>query len=363
MWTVFKLQWQRLFKQPVLVLVFLGLTILFVYFMGGSQGNQEIVVRTYSEELTSEELDEWLTELNEDETFIFEASDYETVYERIRMNETAFALELNEDSYRFLVGREDMEMSPIVQHVDQIYTREKRLADIEQNDLSGPLELETFIELNTVASNETAETNQVFPIAVLVGMTFYFSIFTILLLMINLVEEKKMGTWNRLIFSPLSKTKIYMGQLLHYFLVGLVQIGLSFVILRYLVGISLGTNYLSMLAVTVSFLFAIVSLGLLIIGVVSSPQQLQVVIPIVTTSMAMIGGAFWPLEVVSNRILLFLAELMPIKHGLQGMMGAVVQDRGITELLEPISALLLMGVLFMGVGLNLMERVSEKRSV
>lgn len=363
MWTIFKLQWQRLFKQPVLVLLFLGLTILFVYFMGGSQGNQKITIRTYSEELTSEELDDWLTELNEDETFIFEESDYETVYDRIRMNETAFALELNEDSYRFLVGREDMEMSAIVQHVDQIFTREKRLEALLENDLSEPLEVETFIEVNTVAGNETAAMNQVFPIAVLVGMTFYFSIFTILLLMINLVEEKKMGTWNRLIFSPLSKTKIYIGQLLHYFLVGLVQIGLSFVILRYLVGISLGTNYVSMLAVTVSFLFAIVSLGLLIIGAVTSPQQLQVVIPIVTTSMAMIGGAFWPLEVVNNRILLFLAELMPIKHGLQGMMGAVVQDRGITELLEPISALLLMGVLFMGIGLNLMERVSEKRSL
>ncbi|MER2064627.1 MAG: ABC transporter permease, partial [Alkalibacterium sp.] len=233
----------------------------------------------------------------------------------------------------------------------------------EQNDLSERVEVETFIDINTFEGEDTVSTAQVFPIAVLVGMTFYFSIFTILLMMINLVEEKKKGTWNRLIFSPLSKTKIYMGQLLHYFLVGLVQIGLSFTILRFLVGTSLGTNYLSMLAVILSFVFAIVSLGLLIIGLVNSPQQLQVVIPIVTTSMAMIGGAFWPLDVVSNRLLLFLAELMPIKHGLQGMMGAIVQGRGITELLEPISALLLMGVLFMGVGLNLMERVSEKRSV
>lgn len=363
MWTVFKLQWQRLFKQPVLVLLFLGLTILFVYFMGGSQVNQKITVRTFSEELTSEELNEWLALLNEEDTFIFEESDYETIYDRIRMNETSFALELNEDNYRFLIGREDMEMSTIVQHVDQVFTHEKRVADLERNDLSEPFEMQNFIELTTVAHNESAAATQTYPIVVLVGMTFYFSIFSILLLMINLVEEKKMGTWNRLIFSPLSKTRIYMGQLLHYFLVGLVQIGLAFMILRFVLGISLGTNYVSMLAVTLSFVFAIVSLGLLIMGLVSSPQQLQVVIPIVTTSMAMIGGAFWPLEVVNNRILLFLAELMPIKHGIQGMLGAVIQGRSVDELLEPIAALLFMGVLFMGIGLNLMERVSEKRSV
>lgn len=363
MWSVFKLQWQRLFKQPVLVLLFLGLTVLFVFFMGGSQSNQKITIRTYSEELSSEELGDWITLLNEEDTFIFEESDYETIYDRIRMNETAFALEINEDNYRFLVGRDDMEMSTIVQHVDQVFSQEKRLAELEQNDLTEPLELQTFIELNTVATNESSSTTQIFPIAVLVGMTFYFSIFSILLLMINLIEEKKMGTWNRLIFSPLSKTKIYMGQLLHYFLVGLVQIGLSFVILRYLVGISLGTNYLAMLVVTLSFVFAIVSLGMMIMGLVSSPQQLQVVIPIVTTSMAMIGGAFWSLEVVSNPILLFLAELMPIKHGIYGMMGAVVQGMSVGELLEPIGALLLMGVLFMGIGVNLMERVSEKSSL
>ncbi|MER2063498.1 MAG: hypothetical protein ABS873_02500, partial [Alkalibacterium sp.] len=114
MWTIFKLQWQRLFKQPVLLLLFLGLTVLFVYFMGGSQAEQKITIRTFSDELTSEQLDEWLNRLNEEDTFYFEESDYETVHDRIRMNETAFALELNEDHYRFLVGREDMEMSAIV---------------------------------------------------------------------------------------------------------------------------------------------------------------------------------------------------------------------------------------------------------
>ncbi|MDZ7836010.1 MAG: hypothetical protein U5K84_12480 [Alkalibacterium sp.] len=69
MFTVFKLQWQRLFKQPLVVLMFLGLTVLFVAFLGGSQGDQKITTRTYSEELTTEELNEWITLLNEGDTF------------------------------------------------------------------------------------------------------------------------------------------------------------------------------------------------------------------------------------------------------------------------------------------------------
>ncbi|WP_423189069.1 ABC transporter permease [Alkalibacterium sp. f15] len=363
MWTVFKLQWQRLFKQPLVVLMFLGLTVLFVNFLGGSQGDQKITTRTYSEELTSEELDEWITKLNENDTFVFEASDYDTIYERIRMNETSFALELNEENYRFLIGREDMELSPIIQHVDQVFSREKRVAQLEENDLSEPFELQTFIELNTVLSSDESNVSQGFPVGILAGMTFYFSAFSVFYLMINLIEEKKMGTWNRLIFSPLSKTKIYMGQMLHYFLVGFIQIALSFIILSNLIDVDLGTNYVPMLVVILSFIFAIVSLGMFIIGIVSSPQQLQIVIPIVATSMAMIGGAFWPLEIVNNRILLFLAELMPIKHGIQGMIGAVNQGSSVSELFGPIAALLFMGVLFMVIGLNLMERISEKSSL
>lgn len=76
--------------------------------------------------------------------------------------------------------------------------------------------------------------------------------------------------------------------------------------------------------------------------------------------MAMLGGAFWPIEIVSNRILLFLAELMPIKHAADGMIDAVVRNYSISELIQPIGILLLMGVLFMGIGINLMERVSKK---
>ncbi|MFO8069875.1 MAG: ABC transporter permease, partial [Alkalibacterium sp.] len=339
------------------------LTVLFVSFLGGSQGDQKITTRTYSEELTSEELDEWIAKLNEDDTFVFEASDHDTIYERIRMNETSFALELNEESYRFLVGREDMELSPIIQHVDQVFSRELRIARLEENDLSGPFEPQTFIELNTVVNSEGATVSQGFPVGILAGMTFYFSAFSVFYLMINLIEEKKTGTWNRLIFSPLSKTQIYMGQMLHYFLVGFFQITLSFIILSQLIDVDLGTNYVAMLAVILSFIFAIVALGMFIIGLVDSPQQLQIVIPIVATSMAMIGGAFWPLEIVNNRVLLFLAELMPIKHGIQGMMGAVDQGKTVSELFEPIAALLFMGVLFMGIGLNLIERVSEKSSL
>ncbi|MCC5895671.1 MAG: ABC transporter permease [Alkalibacterium sp.] len=359
MWTVFKLQWLRLFKQPVLMVTFLGLTLLFVYFLAGAQGTQTISVPTYSEELTSEELNEWIDRLNEEETFLFVESDYETVYDNIRMNETAFALGLTQENYEFLIGREDMEISTLIQYVDQIFVTEMRLQGVETDFGLTGLEVTEFIEIETRSHAAAVSSGDRYRLGIVVGMSLYFSVFSILFLMINLVEEKQTGTWNRLIFSPLTKTKIYLGQLTHYLLAGMIQIGLAFLILRVLVGIDLGTNYLEMGVIIFSFVFAIVSLGMLLMGIVNTPQQLQVVIPIVTTSMAMLGGAFWPLEVVTNRLLLFLGDLMPIKYGMEAMVDTIVHDHTLSQLIVPLSALILMGILFMGVGINLMERVSD----
>lgn len=363
MWAVFKLQWLRLFKRPILMFVFIGLTIGMVFLMGGTQANNTITIPTYSEELSTRELEEWIDHLNEDDTFSFTLSDYETVNDKIRLNETPFALEINEDDYNFILGREDLEVATLYSHVNQVFSTQKRIQNIEETSSIDSLDVKDFIVLDTTASTEAISQSELASITVLIGISLYFSIYTIMFLMVNLLEEKRKGTWNRLIFSSLSKVKIYLGQLLHYFLVGLLQIVTVFSILTFLLNLDLGSNYLAMFLVISSFVFTIVSLGMLVIAVVTSPPQLQVIIPLISTAMAMIGGAFWPLEIVTNEILLFLARLMPLYYGIIGLRGAILHDQGVGQLLEPIGILLLMGVLFMGIGLNLMERVSEKRSI
>lgn len=171
----------------------------------------------------------------------------------------------------------------------------------------------------------------------------------------NIAQEKKSGTWDRLITTPLSKSQIYIGQLLHNIAVGVLQIGIAFFVFYQFFNYDFGQQYLSIIVSVIVYVFAVVSLGMLIIALVRRPQQLQAVIPIVSTSMAMLGGAFWPIEIISNRILLTLGKMTPIYHGMEALKGAIVYNRGIDEILQPLSILLLMGVLFMGIGINLME--------
>ncbi|GMA08507.1 hypothetical protein GCM10025886_16580 [Tetragenococcus halophilus subsp. flandriensis] len=361
MFDVFILQWKRLIKKPFLILMFTGLTVLFVLVMGNVQvDDSSVEVQVYSNELTDNELDEWVNRLNEDETMDFTVTSNEMAEEDIRMSNTPFALEIEGNNYHFLVGQESEHLQAVDQHVHQVFNQHQRLEEVQEEFPEREIEVEELITVEKSEGNGTQRYNTELQITVLIGMTLYFSAFTILSLQMNLLEEKRKGTWDRLIISPLKKTQIYLGDLFHYFLVGLLQIVLSFFILTNMLGVDMGTNYLPMIVIILSFTFSIVSLGILLVSIVPTPQSLQVTIPIVVTSMAMLGGAFWPIDIVENRLILFLGELMPIKHGLQSMNDVIINNYSLIDILQPIGILLLMGTLFMGIGINLMERSTRR---
>lgn len=359
MWNIFLFQWKRLFKRPALIIMFFGLTVLFVYFMGSAEGNSTINVPVYTESLSEEEFDQWVDNLNEDDSIVFEQTDRETAVEDLRMNKGSIAVEISAEDYKILVSHENEQLPTVDQHVNQVYRKQIRLENVKKEFPDREIILQEFIQVNNSASTAFSSEMDYYQIFVLVGMTLYFTMFNILYLLNNLIVEKITGTWNRLIFSPVSKVKIYLGHLLFYILAGVIQILLSFYVLTSLLNINLSTNYFSMASVALAYIFSVVSLGILLIALVPSPSILSVVIPIVSTGMAMLGGAFWPIDIVSNKILLFLGDLTPMRHGIEGMTAAIHSNAPINELMHPIGILLLMGILFIGIGINLMERPSE----
>lgn len=360
MLTIFNLQWLRLKREPALPIIFLVMTLLFVLFVAGTGGEQTVTVQTFSDNLSEPQMEEWLDRLNETDTFIFEIQDKETIEEQIQMSQISFALELDENNYRFIVGQDSQFLMAVNQHVEKVYRTNLRINEVNAQFPDSEVVQQDFIGIESRTLAGGVSNSQESYANVIVGMTLYFSIYTILFGLMNIAEEKRTGTWDRLISTPLKKSEIYVGQLLHYFFIGLLQIGIAFFIFHQFFNYNFGSQYLAILVSVMVFVFAVVSLGMLIISLIKSPQQLQAVIPIVATGIAMLGGAFWPLEIVNNNILLILGRMTPIYYGMGALKGAILYNRGIAEILEPLSILLLMGVLFMGIGLNLMEGKNKK---
>lgn len=362
--SVLLLQLVRMKRSPILVLSFLVLTILFVGVMAGfgASSDETETIYVYSEI----DATPWLELLNESDDFQFEVITKQEAQTQVKTGELNYALEIQNNNYQFLIGTEDPDQISVEQYVNRTFEKERKLRQISrvtgEESIREQIETELAnptLSISTEAVNSSNYSNaDLSRYQILIGMTLYFAIYTIFYHLINIVVEKQTGTWNRLILSPIQKWQMYVGHLFYCFLIGFLQIGVVFFIFSFL-GYDLGAQWGPVIVAIASYVFAIVSLGMLIMGVATTPQQLQAINPIVATGMAMLGGAFWPIEAVSNSFMVALSKGMPIMYGMEALKATMLYQQGFSAILEPVSILLLFGVISMGVGINLMERVKH----
>lgn len=144
---------------------------------------------------------------------------------------------------------------------------------------------------------------------------------------------------------------MYGGHVLFSFLTGLVQLLLVFGVFRFVFGLTFGNSTVAFLAILVAYALSITALGMLLAGLVANAQQMAVVIPIVSVSSAMLGGAYWPIEIVSSSFMQALAELVPIHHAMEGIKGLAYHGWSLTQALPTVGVLLLFAVVLGAVGL------------
>src|SRR5690606_36151001 len=293
--------------------------------------------------------------------------DEEQVLAYLETNANGLAVRLAADDWQVVAAANDANAPLLASYVGRVYRQELslRAAAVEvgedvaelRTELGDRLARPTLSIVSTsVESAEDFEYNT--RVHTLLGFGLFFASFTIMFGVNNILEERRLGVWDRVIFSPTTRLSMYAGHLSFSYLLGFAQIATIVLVFRYAFGVPLGQNMAGALLVIAAYTFAIVALGLLLAGLVGNAQQMGVVVPIVCVSSAMLGGAYWPLEIVSSEALLTASNFVPIRHAMEALKGIAYYSYGFQELLAPVAVLLLFGVVFMGVGLRLVERRS-----
>lgn len=364
MLAIWKAQLQQLKRNPATMLLMIAMTVLFTVAMG-STAMTRVTVHTFADpDVSSADAAAWLERLNRSETFEFVLEAEAAARNRVTEGKAEFALRLLPDDYRIVASvRDSANLQALAHYVRTAYEEELTIRAAEAASggasLRGELEERLASPALRVASSEVAtEENFKYDARVqaVFGFALFFSIFTMAFSVNALLQEKKSGVWDRVILSPVSKTSMYVGHLANSFLAGYVQIALVFALFRYVFEFPVGDSFGTLLALVAVYSFAVVALGLLLAGLVRTPQQMSALVPIVAVSSAMIGGAYWPIEIVTNPALLALAKVIPVTYGMEALKGVAYYDYDWAELLRPVSYLLLIGVACMGVGINLIER-------
>jgi ABC-2 type transport system permease protein len=172
----------------------------------------------------------------------------------------------------------------------------------------------------------------------------------------SLTREKVQGTLRRLTTTPLSARQVLLGKTLGLTLLGLAQALVLVIITETLAQFGVagldfrwGPYLLAVAPVLVAFCACIAALGLVISGLLRTPQQAESLAWLFGMFISALGGAWWPLEIMPDAMRLF-GQILPTSWAMAGLHGAITYGQGLAGAVTPTLVLLLMGALFWALG-------------
>ncbi|AST92396.1 ABC transporter permease [Sutcliffiella cohnii] len=364
MYAIIKNHIQHIIHQPFTVIGMILLTILFGSILGSSQlqsGSQKIIP-TYSTELSTEELLEIVPLLNNTGDYLLEVTSREKVEELLNENSIDLAVNLKRDSFTITTGAQTSEVMLLEAHLYSNLIKVSTVLNAANQLNKAPNEIMNQLEQSKALYpiQETSFNKDDFiydqSLQSLFGFSLFFVFYTVTFTVSAIVQQKSEGIWNRVLLSPLSKMQMYLGHIVFSLMLGYLQLFIIFNVFQYGLGVDFYGGFTKSLLVIIPFLFAITSLGVLISAFVKNPRQLNALIPLLAVSMAMIGGAYWPIEIVQSEIMMALSKVVPLFYGMEMLKGATYLNWSFDQFLLPTSILFTFGVICMGIGLNIMER-------
>jgi len=357
-------QWMKERRNPALLLLFTGITIVAALLFGGSK-DSKMMIEVFSESgMPAEDRAGWIALLNQNESYLFKEQEEEAAIKKVREGRADLALKLTDDDYRIIAAVDNPNVQLVEQHIRTAYERELQLraaASAVEDEAIFRKSVNAYLEnpplqlrLDGGGGGELIQYDM--GMQLLFAFSLFLTMFTVGYKVNAITKDKASGVWNRLILSPLRKTEMYLGHLLYSTCIGILQILLVFSIFRFVFGYDLGSQYGLLLLVIVVYTLSIVSLSILFVGMLKTPEQFTALFSSIIPIMPLISGAYMPPGTITNPFLLGAAEAVPITHAMEALTGIAMYGNGIAELWIPLAKMLLISVLCMGIGINMMER-------
>ena len=188
------------------------------------------------------------------------------------------------------------------------------------------------------------------------GWTLFGVFFISQTLATSLLEEKKVGTFRRLLVAPMSRAALLLGKLTPFLIVNLVQIVLMFavgVFIMPLVGapkLELGSHPEGLILISLAASLAATGLGLLIAALAKTAEQIGGIGSLLVVTMAALGGVMVPRYIMPD-FMQTIGLISPHAWALTAYQDVLVRGYGVARILPEVAALMGFAVAFFGVAL------------
>lgn len=177
------------------------------------------------------------------------------------------------------------------------------------------------------------------------GYSLMFMYYLIPSLAMTVIEERQSGTMRRLLSAPVPRSRILLGKMLPYFIIGVDQMIVILVAGKLIFGIDLGGAPLALTVLIGASALAMAGLGVLIAALARTEGQANGLAIIIVQTMAVVSGAMFPSISIPG-----LQAITPHYWSMQGFLNVVSRGQGLEGVLGPVGILVTMAALFFTIG-------------
>lgn len=181
------------------------------------------------------------------------------------------------------------------------------------------------------------------------GYTIYGIFWIVSLLAGSVLQEKREGTFRRLLVAPMSRTVMLAGKLLPYYIINLIQLVIMLGASSLLFGMSLGHSPAGLVAVSLAAAATATGLGVLVAALARTEAQVGGLAILLLLTLSALGGCFVPRFIMPDW-LQTIGLVTPHAWALDAYQDLLVRGYGLLEVLPKVGALATFAGAFFGIG-------------
>lgn len=181
------------------------------------------------------------------------------------------------------------------------------------------------------------------------GYTIYGIFWIVSLLAGSVLEEKRLGTFRRLLAAPMERAVMLAGKLLPYYLINLLQLVIMLGASHLLFGLQLGFSPAGLVLVSLAAAAAATGLGVLVSALARTEAQVGGLTVLLLLTLSALGGCFVPRFVMPSW-LQTAGLITPHAWALDAYQDLLVRGYGLVEVLPKVGVLAGFAAVFFAIG-------------
>ncbi|MGE5414104.1 MAG: ABC transporter permease [Syntrophomonadaceae bacterium] len=162
-----------------------------------------------------------------------------------------------------------------------------------------------------------------------------------------IVRERERGTLEQLQVTPATRAEIILGKIVPFTLIGLVQLTMTIVLMRFLFGIPIQGSVLQLYLIGLIFIAAVLGLGMLISTLAATQMQAMQMSTFFLLPFVFLSGYVFPIDGMP-KVFQVISRVIPARYFIEVLRGIILRGAPLSALWEPIAWLTFYTIVIIG---------------